>query len=414
MIKKLKKKFTLLATVSIFILMALLVGIMNAINFTSVIKESDTALEILLQPGLPIFNNSIPPERPRDEINKFIPRGVSPEVPYESRFFSVTVTSEGKTKESNLSRIISVDEESAKIYIDKALSSKKEKGFIGEFRFAKTSDGENTKIIFLDCGRKLDAYKAFLLTSVITGFMGCVIVFILFLFVSGRIVKPIGEAYEKQKRFISDAGHEVKTPLTIISANVDLIEGEENSEETEEIRLQIQRLASLTNNLVYLTKMDESENKLTKEEINFTAIVKKAANSFKAPAALDNIEILPFIEENAYINANPDAIERLVSILFDNALKYSPLGGKIEVRLINSKKSVEFSIKNFTKGEVKKENLTYVFDRFYRMDSSRNSETGGHGIGLSIAKAITEQHGGAINAETTNGHDFIITVAINK
>ena len=403
MINKLKRKFIILATVSMLLLMTVLVGVMNLINYSVVVKESDAVLDVISQPNNPFFDKGDPPEKP-DDIGgddkgaggKFVPHGMSPEVPYESRFFSVTVASDGTIKESDFSRILSVDSTSAGKYIEKAQSGG-ERGFVGQFRYAKAERNGETRIFFLDCGRKLDSFHSFLRTSLCVGLLGCVVVFIAFIFVSGRIVKPIAESYEKQKRFVSDAGHEMKTPLTIINANLDLLDGEAGKEELDEIRTQTRRMTELTNNLVYLSKMEESEHKTAMVEMPLSDIVGETVNSFHTLTASKNIEMSADIAGGITAKGSPDAIRRLASILLENAVKYSPDGGKITVTLSQSKKNAT---------------LPYVFDRFYRTDASRNSETGGHGIGLSIAKAIVTVHGGSISASTESGRDFRITAVI--
>lgn len=415
MINKLKKRFTLLATVSMFILMTVLVLIMNIVNFTSVISESDSVLDVLAQPNAPFSGfdgKSSPPNIVDRPVKDFIPRGMSPEVPYESRFFMAIVSNSGEIKESDLTRIVSVDEESAKEYIKTAVDSKKERGFIGQFRYSKTSDDRITRILFLDCGRKLDAFRTFLWTSIGVGLFGCIIVFITFLFVSGRIVRPIGESYEKQKRFISDAGHEIKTPLTIINANLDLLEYDEKKEELSEIRQQTKRLTDLTNNLVYLSKMEETEHREPKAEIILSEIVAETVNSFNILASSKNIELVSDIVPDISVSASPEAIRQLISVLLDNAVKYSPECRKVKICLSVCKKNAALSVLNETEEKISNDDLLHVFDRFYRMDASRNSETGGHGIGLSIAKAVADSCGGNISAGTQTGNDFCVMVSL--
>ena len=225
-------------------------------------------------------------------------------------------------------------------------------------------------------------------------------------------MKPIAESYEKQKRFVSDAGHEMKTPLTIINANLDLLDGEIDEEELDDIRTQTKRMTELTNNLVYLSKMEESEHETAMVEMPLSDIVGETVNSFHTLAASKNIEMSADIAGGITAKGSPDAIRRLASILLENAVKYSPDGGKITVTLSQSKKNATLSVYNTTETEIDKATLPYVFDRFYRTDASRNSETGGHGIGLSIAKAIVTVHGGGISASTESGMDFRITAVI--
>lgn len=412
MINKLKRKFTVLATVSTVILITVLLAIMNILNFCSLANESDTVLKTLSKINNSALNDLPPPERPADIPGGLIPRGMSPEVPYESRYFTVTVTADGEIKDSDMSKIVSVDEKSVTEYIEKAIGRKINSGFINQFRYLKTAENQMTKILFLDCGRKLDSFYTFLWTSFIVGIFGCVAVFAAFLFASGKIVKPIAESYNKQRLFISDAGHEIKTPLTVINANIDLLECDIKREELNEIKNQTKRLTELTENLIYLSKTEEMHNKLPKIEIPLSDIVCETSESFKALTDAKNIAFTVKSEPQITICGSPDMIRQLVSVLLQNAVKYAPNGGIITLNLKKHKKQAILSVFNTTETEISPADLPYVFDRFYRSDASRNSETGGHGIGLSIAKAITDEHSGSIKATTENGFDFCITVTL--
>ena len=411
MINKLKRKFLVIGTVFMFILMTILVTTMNTVNYLNVCSEADAVLNVLAKPFFPFDGDKKPTFDPKD-MDGFIPRDMSPEVPYESRFFSVRISSNGKVEQSDLSRIVSVDEDSADYYINKAMDSNNDRGFIGQFRYYKTTDDNGTRIIFLDCGRKLASFMSFLWISIFVGLAGCVVVFIAFILTAGKIVAPIAESYEKQKRFISDAGHEIKTPLTIINANVDLLELDEEKEELTEIRQQTKRLTELTNNLVLLSKMEESGHTLQKIDFPLSDLVNETAASFRAPAAANEIKLDINVESGITINGAPDSIRQLVSLLLDNAVKYAPSDSTITLELAVQRKAAVLSVLNKTKDKIKSDDLLRIFDRFYRTDTSRNSETGGHGIGLSIAKAITEAHGGTISASTKTGTDFCITVKL--
>lgn len=409
MINKLKRKFLILGTVFMFILMSVLVLIMNLVNYREVVSETDAVIRMLSQPNMPFFIGQTLYD---DDVNSFVPPGMSPEVPYESRFFIVSASSDGDLINSDLSRIICVDEESVMEYISAALKSSSDQGFIGNFRFSKSADENGLRIIFLDCGRKLDQFRSFLRISVIVGLCGCLVVFLAFVFTAGIIVAPIAESYEKQKRFISDAGHEIKTPLTIINANVDLLELDGEKEELTEIREQTVRLTGLTNDLIMLSKMEEAEHTIQKIDFPLSDLVSETAASFRAPAASRGLNFDADIAQGVSMNGAPDAIRRLISVLLENAVKYAPENGSVKLCMISQKKQSIISVENDTAERIAENDLAHIFDRFYRADASRNSSTGGHGIGLSIAKAIVEAHGGSISASSKTGNDFCVTAVL--
>ena len=413
MIKTFRRKMIITGTVSMFALMTALVLIMNIVNYSRVVSESNAVLDVLSRQEMPpgADGENPPPFKPED-FKGFVPRDMSPEVPYESRFFVAVVSEDGEIIRSDLSRIVSVDSDSSEKYISKALAGKGNRGFIGQFRYLKSEVDSGTRIMFLDCGRKLDSFKSFLIISVAVGMFGCLVAFAAFVLAAKRITAPIAESYEKQKRFISDAGHEIKTPLTIISANADLLETEGEKEELTDIRNQVNRLTELTNSLIKLSKMDEDMHTVPKVEMPFSDFVTETVGSFKAPAVSKGIEFDLKTEPGITMTGSPDDIRQLISILIDNAVKYSPENSRIAVEVSAHKKAMNLSVTNAVGNPVDNSEISRVFDRFYRMDKSRNSETGGHGIGLSIAKSITEAHGGTITASTETGSDFRINVIL--
>ncbi len=414
MIKKLKRKFIILATVSMFVLMSVLVAIMNIVNFSSVVSRTDRTLNFLSQrEQKPYSGQKELPKDPKRDIKEELPRGISPEVQYESRYFTATVGENGEIEKTDISRIISVDKKSVYSYVEKAISKKSNRGFIEQFRYSKDFDDKSTRIIFLDCGRTLDNFYKFMWTAITVGFVGCVIVFLIFFFCADRIIRPIAESYDKQKRFITDAGHEIKTPLTVINANLDLLESDMGENESlTDIRTQTKHLGELTEELVYLSKIEETQNRLTKIEFPVSDIISETAQQFNAPAQMGNKNYKKEIEPGITMYGAPDSVSRLVSILLDNAMKYSPDKGTVALDTHIHKKSLIISVFNTTENTISNENLSHLFDRFYRTDESRNSETGGHGIGLSVAQAITAAHNGKITAQTQSGSDFKITVVL--
>lgn len=417
MIRKLKIKFILLSALSLLVLLTAIVAGMNLLNYRSVVNEADDVLSLLSQnkgkfPDLD-FGLTFNFDRWGDLGIRF-PQGMSPELPYESRYFSVLFSPSSQILLVETDRITAVSAEEAAAYAIKALQTGGDRGFLDSFRYIKTAEGDAIRITFLDCGRKLDAFRNFLTISVLMAAAGFVIVLIVIAFFAGKFIRPIAESHEKQKRFITDAGHEIKTPLTIINANVDLLEMDMGSNEClQDIRQQAKRLTALTNDLVYLARMEEAEHTLPMIEFPVSEVIEETAKPFKTLSQLQGKTFLCEVQPLLSMRGNDKALSQLVSVLMDNALKYSPAGGIVSLRLTKRNKVLLLTVANTTETPVPTESLSRVFDRFYRTDPSRNSSTGGHGIGLSLAKAIVTAHGGKIFADSMeNGTIFRITASL--
>lgn len=269
--------------------------------------------------------------------------------------------------------------------------------------------GDETHVIFLDYGREMSSFRTFLFTSAGVSITGLVAVMLLLIFLSGRIVKPFSENYEKQKQFITDAGHELKTPLTIIDADAEVLEMDIGENEwLTDIRMQTKRLAQLTNSLIQLSRMEE-QPQLEKIEFPLSDLLEETVEAFQALAKTQNKNFSGRIQPMLSMNGDEKAIRQLVTILLDNAVKHSDDGGRIEIALEKQKNSIQLSVFN-TAGYISKENLPHFFDRFYRADPSRNSQTGGYGLGLSIASAIVAAHKGKIGATTQDEKSLLIIV----
>jgi len=429
MIKRLKKKFIVMTMTALVLLLAFIVAGMNIINYQNTVRTADETLATIssteiMAPGTEdstgndadesSFGGGTPPgfvagegigdkERMEKRERFFEQRG-------DSSFFTVLVDSSGNTEEIETASISYIDDDDAQEYLGMAEKDGGEKGFAGSFRYSRETVGDSTKYTFLECTETLANLHRFLITSIVMSLVGLLIIFIAVLIVSGMIVRPVAESYEKQKRFITDAGHEIKTPLTIINANVDVMEMEEGENEClTDIRQQVERLTGLTNDLVMLSRMEEGEQTVELTEIPVSDIVSETVSSFTAVAKESDKNIETDIQPMLSMKGDHKTIEQLTSILMENALKYSPEGETISVKMKRDGRNIDLNVHNKTMSEVNNESLSHVFDRFYRMDESRNSDTGGHGIGLSVAQAIVNTHGGKIRAWTEDGSSFDIT-----
>lgn len=338
----------------------------------------------------------------------------SAETPYESRYFTVTLDSSGTVTSTNVERIAAIGEGTAQDYAEEVWNSSQESGFLSCYRYRVSAQDDGSRIIiFLDCQKSLDNMKSFLLSSLLVSLLGIAAVLILVILLSARIVRPVEESYRKQKRFITDAGHDLKTPLTIIDADVSVAEMDTGTNEwLDDIKVQTKRMTDLTNDLVYLSRMDEGENKMVMIDFPLSDVVTETVQSFRSRAQLEDKSFDYRIEPMITYCGDEKYITRLITILLDNALKYSDDHGTIRVGLKKrGSRGFELTVYN-TAEHIDKEVLHHMFDRFYRADSSRNSSKGGYGIGLSIASAIVGEHKGKISASSFDGKSMLITVCM--
>lgn len=400
MIKKLRLKFVALSMAALFALLAGIIAGMNVINYNAVVSEADGTLSLLAR------NGGVFPDFEGGGGKGGLPPHMSPEAPYEARYFSVLLNEDGEVLQTDTGRIKAVDSEAAAAYANLVASRGEERGFVAHYRFLRTAEGTGARITFLDCGRQLDSFRTFLFASAGMGLAGYLLFFFVILFFSGKIIRPVAESYEKQKRFITDAGHEIKTPLTVIKADADVLEMDYGENEwLRDIQKQAVRLTALTNDLVSLSRMEEAKDALQRIEFPFSDVVEEAASSFQALAQTRGRPFRVNIQPMLSLTGDEKAIHQLVGILLDNALKYSPKNSAVSLTLERQGKNARLSVCNGTESLIPRERLPLLFERFYRMDPSRNSQTGGHGIGLSLAKAIVEAHGGRIQARSDNGPD---------
>ena len=410
MIRKLRIKLILASMLSLLFVLAVILGVAGVLNYRKIVMDADSILTILQDndgsfPVLTPPDNDlfIADERPRQE-HRF-----SPELPYESRYFSVLFTESDEILSVNTGKIAAVDTETAIDYAQSVMNSGRSRGFINDYRYIVYMIGEETCIIFLDYGREMRSFRIYLFTSTGVALVGLLAVLFLLVFFSARIVKPFSENYEKQKQFITDAGHELKTPLTIIDADAEVLEMDIGQNEwLSDIQEQTKRLEQLTNSLIQLARMEE-QPRMEKIEFPISDLVEETAETFQALAKTHNKNLTTHIQPMLSMTGDEKAIRQLVTILMDNAVKYSDEGGTISLTLEKQINLIKLSVLNTAK-LIPRESLTHLFDRFYRPDQSRNSNIGGYGLGLSIAAAIVASHKGKISAVTGDEKSLLIMV----
>ena len=233
-------------------------------------------------------------------------------------------------------------------------------------------------------------------------------VLVLIILISKKVIAPIQETYLKQKQFITGASHELKTPLAIISSNADVLEMMNgDSKWTTNIHNQVDRLTSLVNSLVVFSRMEEKDT-VERTSFNLTETLKSRIEDFDELANFQKKYIVTDIDENLNYYGEKDSIIQLMDILLENAIKYAPEDSDILVKLNKNRKYATLKVSN--KANVEKGDLSKVFDRFYRLDESRNSAIKGYGIGLSMAQLIAEKHKETIQAYAPEDGVFKIEV----
>jgi len=439
MLKKLQIKFVAIAMAITLVVLVAIIGGINVNNFVRVGKNADKTISLLVQGG---GKFSIPddmqkptpddgdepaqdetsdetveaeaaqdtaPEKPSGDMR---PPEMSPETPFETRYFTVTMDEKGQAVLADTDRIAAVDEDTAKAYAAALFASGKEKGYKGDYRYARANINGKTTYIFVDCTRDLDTARNFLKVSGLVSLGGYIVVFVLVIVFSKVALKPVAETYKKQKQFITDANHELKTPLTVIGASCEMLEYENGENEwTTTINEQVEKLTELTNKLVFLSRMDEESKKTVMSEFSLSEVVEEAVKPYYALCSAQNKSLEVSIAPNVSYTGDVKMIGELIALLMDNAVKYSSKEGNIRFSLESVGKAKKIVVTNATDG-VPKGDLSMLFERFYRLDASRNSETGGHGIGLSVAKAIVELHKGKITANSPDGNEIVFEITL--
>lgn len=410
MIRKLRMKLILASMLALLLVLIMIFSVVAVLNYKKIVTDADSILKILQENdgSFPIGEDKGNKPFSSEKHPKEDPR-FSPELPYESRYFSVFLTEDGEVISVNTGKIAAVDTTTAVDYAKAVFRTGSSCGFTDDYRYTSYKVEDEFHIIFLDYGREMSSFRAFLLSSAGVSIGGLLAVLLLLIFFSSRIVKPFSENYDKQKRFITDAGHELKTPLTIIDADAEVLEMDMGENEwLSDIKGQTKRLAQLTDSLIFLARMEE-QPQMEGIEFPISDLVEETAESFQVLAKTQSKNLSACIQPMLSMKGDEKAIRQLVSILLDNAIKYSDDGGSIRISLEKQKNLLRLSVFN-TVEAISREDLAHLFDRFYRGDRSRNSRIGGYGLGLSIASAVVNTHKGKIWATTQDERSLTIIV----
>ena len=398
MIGRLRRRFILICAVSIFAVVALIFALIASLSISSMNRTLDTLTDSISE-----GNGRFP-----DSFDNFFPKPpffsddpdmgfITPETRYATRYFTVWLDSEGSAVYSDTDFIHSVTDDLAKDYAQKVAGLDAERGWLANYRYKIYSTDDGSAVVFVDGTMNR---SSLLQSLVISGFvlvLAALVILFLIILLSGRAMKPIAESYEKQKQFITDANHELKTPLTLILTNLDIAESELGQNEwLDDIRSEGNRMTELVNQLVALSRMDEEKHPLNTSHIPLGKVVAETVSEFEALAKGRGKTLSSDICTDVTFCGDEVLIQRLVGVLMDNAVKYCDNNGQISVSLHQQRRQIILNVEN-TYAAVGEIELHRLFDRFYRADKARTF-TGGYGIGLSMAKSIVERHKGEISA----------------
>lgn len=471
MINRLRRNFVLVAMLSLLLVLAVILGTSGLVNYLSLTRRADQTLEMLENgeggfgqmfpggpgqgaypgsPGAPggsqgtFGEGSEPPEgfpggsQGFYEDDGSFPGGPGPEgfpgsrpggeqyrsddlagrmnaeLPYRSRYFSVALASDGTASSADTDRIAAVTEAEALELGEKAAATGRRKGFEGVYRFRLSADGAT--LWFLDCSSELSSFRGDLRNGILIALGGLAAVLILLILLSGRIVRPLAESYEKQKRFITNAGHELKTPLAIINADTEVLELDIGGNEfLTDIRRQTGKLSALTADLITLSRMEEENRPRILTVFSLSRMAEEASDPYRAAAMSAGKTLKKEIAEGVDMQGDEAAVAQIFGILLDNAFKYSPENGTVTVRLEDQGRSALITVENDTAEPVTREECDRMFERFYRGDAARSASGGGFGLGLAIASAAVSAHKGKIGAEPVkDGRALAVRVVLPK
>jgi len=324
------------------------------------------------------------------------PNFITEETRFSTRFFTVRYDRTGDIISEDIENIASITGETAREYALEAVGTGSVRGWVGGYRFKVYDTSKGQAIIFVDGNMNRSVTNMLLITAGFVLILSSIVILTLIIIFSKRAVKPVAESYEKQKQFITDANHELKTPLTLILTNLDIVEEEVGKNEwLDDIRAEGERMNELVKQLVTLTRMDEDRTDMGRENFSLSDAIADTVSEFQMLSEERGKPIKAAVQPGVGYCGDEAGIRHVVSILLDNALKYCDPGGEICISLTEKHHPV-ICVEN-TCNMVDTMELDKLFDRFYRADLSRKF-TGSFGIGLSIAKAVVQKHQGEISA----------------
>lgn len=400
--KILRKKFIFISVSVVFVVLCTIAIIINGASYIQINQTADKIIEVLGENGGRFPLNFSEPQRQ-----------LSQETPFSTRYFTVYLNHEGELISVDTRSVHATSSEKAVEYGQEAWRSGRTSGFSGNYKYGMVEMEYGSLIIFVDCEQDLALLRSTFVSSVLICLVALGAVFVLILLLSKQAVRPIADSYRKQQQFITDISHELKTPLAIMKTNAEVIELESGTSQwCTSIHHQIERLSGLVNYLVSLSKLDEDGRAVLKIDFSISDVVSDSVQTFALLAQGGGKTLETNIAPNLSYYGDEQSIRLLLSILLENAVKYSNTAYPIAISLQrNQRGKLLLTLSNGSDNLIK-QNYDLLFERFYRLDSSRNSETGGFGIGLAIAQTIVRNHGGDIKAESPDGNRLMFIIEL--
>ena len=410
MIKKTQGKFIAITLGAISLVLVLILGVLNICVYGAIIVTARDNIELIQQRRGFIYTAPPNEDMLQQQPDVYLPEALNTSGSVSYLYVRISNTGRQPFITTNMSGRYTADE----IYsiAQRLISSNLDKGFYMDMMYEVTRDNLNTTVTAVDIKNDMSLMTSLFRISVVIVIASLVFVFIFSYYLSRWAIKPVKDALDKQRRFISDASHELKTPLTVISANADVLEDEIGDNKwLQNIKNQSEIMSDLVFDLLDLAKMDETSDGLIMSTFDLSAVVLSKALEFECTAFESGKTFEQNITENVTCKGNEEAIKHLVTILIDNAIKHSDDNGIVRVTLTTSGSKKILQVYNTGNG-ISSRDKDKIFNRFYRSDESRSKETGGYGLGLSIAKSITDAHSGTITVDGEEGKWVSFTVIL--
>lgn len=401
-IRRLRRQFVLSATLSLFLVITILGGATAYSNYSAMRAQASRFIDLIID------NGGVLPDPTQAGLDASTEQGA--EIPaweffYGARYFSVLLDKNGHPRKVNIENIATVNETQAVVYAQQAKDPMFGHGTRGTFFYGlRRYDDDSVMYVFLDYSNQLRINNEVMRNTMLICGASLVVTFAVVLLVSSRAIRPEIENARKQRQFITNASHELKTPLAVIRANTEVIEMLHGEDEwTQSTRRQVDRMDGLVQNLVMIARSAERESRDEILEIDVTKVVEASVEPFQALARQDHLGLVCGLDDGVRMMAHESEIQQLVTLLVDNAIKYCDPGGTVHVSLTVPRKGkyVQLAVSNsFAAGETV--DYSRFFERFYRDDES-HSDQGGYGIGLSVAESICERYRGSIKASWKDG-----------